>query len=362
MEPEDIAGYIESLRGHFAELEERMADPAIYAKGAEFRNVSQEHSKLSTLFEKFGRWEKSLAELSVNREMLTVETDGEMRELLVADIASLEKQSATLEKEIQLSLLPPDPNDAKNIIVEIKPAAGGEEAALFAGELLRTYLRFAEKHGWKIEILNQSATDLGGIKDVSFSLSGFDVFSLMKYESGVHRVQRVPATEAAGRIHTSTVTVSVMPEPGEVELDIRPEDLRFDVFRSSGPGGQCVNTTDSAVRVTHIPTGLSVASQQEKSQHRNKEIALRILYARMLEHKRQEEASRQAADKRSQVGTGDRSERIRTYNFPQNRVTDHRYNVNTFDLPKLMEGNLELILDQILMIVCEQRLEELRHT
>ncbi|WP_177995473.1 peptide chain release factor 1 [Victivallis lenta] len=361
MEPEDIAGYIDNLRGRFAELEERMADPAIYARGAEFRSVSQEHRKLGALFEKFESWKKALSELADNREMLTVEEDGEMRDLLTADIASLEEKSTKLEEEIQVSLLPPDPNDAKNIIVEIKPAAGGDEAALFAGELFRAYLHFAEKQGWKVEILDQSDTDLGGLKDVSFSLSGCDVFSLMKYESGVHRVQRVPATEAGGRIHTSTVTVAVMPEAEEVELDIRPEDLRFDVFRSSGPGGQCVNTTDSAVRVTHIPTGLSVASQQEKSQHRNKEIALRILYARMLEHKQQEEASKQAADKRSQVGTGDRSERIRTYNFPQNRVTDHRYNVSTFDLPKLMEGELNLILDQILMIVCEQRLEQLRH-
>ena len=361
MVPEDIAAYIENLRGRFAELEERMADPTIYSRGAEFRRVSQEHRKLGTLFEKFESWKKALAELAENHEMLTVEEDAEMRDLLTADIESLEQKAAKLEEEIQVSLLPPDPNDAKNIIVEIKPAAGGDEAALFAGELFRAYLHFAEKQGWKVEILDQSDTDLGGIKDVSFSLSGCDVYSLMKYESGVHRVQRVPTTEAGGRIHTSTVTVAVMPEAEEVELDIRPEDLRFDVFRSSGPGGQCVNTTDSAVRVTHIPTGLSVASQQEKSQHRNKEIALRILYARMLEHKQQEEASRQAADKRSQVGTGDRSERIRTYNFPQNRVTDHRYNVNTFDLPKLMEGDLNLILDQILMIVCEQRLEQLRH-
>ena len=291
------------------------------------------------MFRKFDDWRKALAELADNREML---------------------KAQKLEADIQISLLPPDPNDAKNIIVGIKPAAGGDEAALFAGELFRAYMKFAEKKGWRIEVLDQTDTELGGIKDVSFSLSGDEVYSLMKYESGVHRVQRVPATEAGGRIHTSTVTVAVMPEAEEVELDIRPEDLRFDVFRSSGPGGQCVNTTDSAVRVTHIPTGIAVASQQEKSQHRNKEIALRILYARLLEHKQQEEADKQAADKRSQVGTGDRSERIRTYNVPQNRVTDHRFNVNTFDLPKLMEGDLDLILDQILMIACERRLDQLR--
>ena len=360
MVPEDIAGYIENLHGRFAELEAALADPAIYAKGAECRRVSQEHRKLETLFRKFDDWRKALAELADNREMLTAETDAELRELIAADIAELEVKAQKLEADIQISLLPPDPNDAKNIIVGIKPAAGGDEAALFAGELFRAYMKFAEKKGWRIEVLDQTDTELGGIKDVSFSLSGDEVYSLMKYESGVHRVQRVPATEAGGRIHTSTVTVAVMPEAEEVELDIRPEDLRFDVFRSSGPGGQCVNTTDSAVRVTHIPTGIAVASQQEKSQHRNKEIALRILYARLLEHKQQEEADKQAADKRSQVGTGDRSERIRTYNFPQNRVTDHRFNVNTFDLPKLMEGELDLILDQILMIACERRLDQLR--
>ena len=360
MVPEDIAGYIENLHGRFAELEAALADPAIYAKGAECRRVSQEHRKLETLFRKFDDWRKALAGLADNREMLTAETDAELRELIAADIAELEVKAQKLEADIQISLLPPDPNDAKNIIVGIKPAAGGDEAALFAGELFRAYMKFAEKKGWRIEVLDQTDTELGGIKDVSFSLSGDEVYSLMKYESGVHRVQRVPATEAGGRIHTSTVTVAVMPEAEEVELDIRPEDLRFDVFRSSGPGGQCVNTTDSAVRVTHSPTGIAVASQQEKSQHRNKEIALRILYARLLEHKQQEEADKQAADKRSQVGTGDRSERIRTYNFPQNRVTDHRFNVNTFDLPKLMEGDLDLILDQILMIACERRLDQLR--
>ena len=362
MTPSDISGYIEKLRSRADELEKRLADPEIYSRTDEFRKVNQEHSKLSTLLEKFDRWVKSLSDLDDNRSMLAEEQDSELRELIENDILQLQESCASLEEEIQISLLPPDPNDSKNIIVEIQPAAGGDEAALFASELYRAYLYFAEKQGWKVEILEQSDTDLGGVKNVSFSLSGCDVYSKMKFESGVHRVQRVPATEAGGRIHTSTITVSVMPEAEEVELDIRQEDLRFDVFRSSGPGGQCVNTTDSAVRVTHIPTGLSVASQQEKSQHRNKEIAIRILYARLLERKQSEEAAKQAADKRSQVGTGDRSERIRTYNFPQNRVTDHRFNVSTFDLPKLMQGDLDLILNPILKLVCEQQLEELKNS
>ena len=360
MIPDDIAAYMENLHERHAELEAALSDPGIYNRGNEFCQVSQEHRKLGQLFADFDAWKKALSELAGNKEMLAAEQDAEFREVIAADIEELESRSEKLEAAIQLALLPPDPNDAKNIIVEMKPAAGGDEAALFTGELFRAYLHFAEKNNWKVELLSQSDTDLGGVKDVSFSLSGDDVFSLMKFESGVHRVQRVPVTEAGGRIHTSTITVAVMPEAEEVELDIKPEDLRFDVFRSSGPGGQCVNTTDSAVRVTHIPSGVSVASQQEKSQHRNKEIALRILYARLLEVKQQEEAAKNADAKRSQVGTGDRSERIRTYNFPQNRVTDHRFNVATFDLPKLMEGDLELILDQIRMIVCEQQLEQLR--
>ena len=360
MEPEEIREYIDRLRTRGKELEAKLADPAVYAKPDECRRVTQEHRKLETLFSDFDAWVRSKREIAENHAMLSSENDAELRELISSDITALEERSAALEAKIQLSLLPPDPNDDKNIIVEIKPAAGGDEAALFAGELLRAYLHFAERQDWKIEILDESQTDLGGIKNVSFSISGADVYSLMKYESGVHRVQRVPTTEAGGRIHTSTVTVAVMPEAQEVELDIDPEDLRFDVFRSSGPGGQCVNTTDSAVRVTHIPTGLSVASQQEKSQHRNKEIALRILYARLLEIKQREEAAKQAADKRSQVGTGDRSERIRTYNYPQNRVTDHRFNVSSFDLPRVMEGEFELVLDPIRRIVCEQQLEALR--
>ena len=360
MTPADIENHINKLKERGKELENALSAPDVYSDLTNFRRMSQELSKLDSLFTNFDNWQSSLNQLEENQEMLSSENDPEMRELLESEISELSSACTELEKLVQLALLPPDPNDAKNIIVEIKPAAGGDEAALFAGDLFRAYMHYAEKQGWKLELLDETPTDLGGIKDVSFSLSGNEVFSRMKYESGVHRVQRVPATEAAGRIHTSTITVAVMPEAEEVELNIKPEELRFDVFRSSGPGGQCVNTTDSAVRVTHIPTGLSVASQQEKSQHRNKEIALRILYARLLERKQDEEARKQAADKRSQVGTGDRSERIRTYNYPQNRVTDHRFNVSTFDLPKLMEGEFDLILAPILQITCERQLEELR--
>ncbi|MBE6355722.1 MAG: peptide chain release factor 1 [Lentisphaerae bacterium] len=357
-----MQNHIDNLRSRSKVLEADLSDPAVLNDMVQFRRASQELSKLTALFADFDRWVNCLNSINTDREMLTAENDAEMRELLEEELLSLHQEAEQLENRVQISLLPPDPNDSKNIIVGIKPAAGGEEAALFAGELFRAYLHYAESQGWKVDILEQSDTDLGGIKDVSFSLAGCDVYSKMKFESGVHRVQRVPATEAGGRIHTSTITVAVMPEAEAVELNIKPEDLRFDVFRSSGAGGQHVNTTDSAVRVTHIPSGLSVASQQEKSQHRNKEIALRILYARLLEHKQQQEQEKMAADKRSQVGTGDRSERIRTYNFPQNRVTDHRFNVSSFDLPKIMEGEFALILDQIFKITCEQQLEKLRNS
>ena len=361
MIPADIIDHIEKLRSRVSELESLLSSPEVFGDMAKFRRLTQELSKLSALSADFDQWVSALETIEADKELLITENDSDMRLLLEEEITTLATRAEALENRVQLALLPPDPNDAKNIIVGIKPAAGGDEAALFAGELFRAYLHFAEAQNWKVELLDQTDTDLGGIKDVSFSLSGSDVYSKMKFESGVHRVQRIPATEAGGRIHTSTVTVAVMPEAEAVELNIKPEELRFDVFRSSGAGGQHVNTTDSAVRVTHIPSGLSVASQQEKSQHRNKEIALRILYARLLEHKQQQEQEKLAADKRSQVGTGDRSERIRTYNFPQNRVTDHRFNVSSFDLPKIMEGEFGLILDQILRISCEQQLEKLRN-
>lgn len=358
MTPEDIAPYLNRLEQHFKELEARLADPAIYANHQAAAKVSREHQKISQLFKHHARWIKALAELADNRAMLQ-EEDDELREMILPDIEMLENEIGQLESAIRFSLLPPDPNEDKNTIVEIRPAAGGDESALFAGDLFRLYSRYSEKKGWKLEILDQTLSALGGIKSIAFSLAGDDVYSKMKYEKGVHRVQRIPSTESGGRIHTSTVTVAIMPEAEEVELKINPEDLKFDVFRASGPGGQSVNTTDSAIRVTHLPTGLVVISQQEKSQHRNKEIAMRILRARLLEKQQQEDMEKMSADKKAQIGTGDRSERIRTYNFPQNRITDHRFGVTIHDLPKLLEGDLDMLLEHIIAIDCERQLESL---
>ncbi len=357
MTPNEIAPHIETLRSRFAELESRLSDPSIFSRQKEFRDISREHQKLSTLVRRFDAWKSALAELDSNRKLFAEEQeDSEMRAMAAVEIERLEKETPIAEKEIRIALLPPDPNDGRDVIVEMRPAAGGEEAALFTGELSRAYTKYAESRGWRQEVLDLTGSSLGGIKEMIFSLSGADAYARMRYESGVHRVQRVPETEGSGRIHTSTITVSVMPEAEEVDIEIRTEDLRFDYFRSSGPGGQSVNRTDSAVRVTYLPTGLSVASQQEKSQHSNKATALRILRTRLLDEKRQTEAAKQAASKREQVGTGDRSERIRTYNFPQNRVTDHRYGVSVFDLPSLLEGELDRLLDEIIAIDAATRL------
>ncbi|NOY75940.1 MAG: peptide chain release factor 1 [Kiritimatiellaeota bacterium] len=359
MTPEEISGHIEGLRSRAAEVERGLSEPSVYSNQNKCRSLSRELRKLKNLFENFDRWTKALSELEDNRAMLADESDEEFQALINADIQKLESESESLEKQIMASLIPPDPNDDKNIIVEMKPAAGGDEAALFVGDLYRAYSHYAESNGWKKEVLDLTDSALGGIKDLVFSLSGDDVFSKMKYESGVHRVQRIPTTESGGRIHTSTITVSVLPEAEAVEIEVNSEDLRIDVYRASGPGGQCVNTTDSAVRITHVPTGTVVTSQQEKSQHRNKDIAMRILRARLLEVKQREEADKQAASKRAQVGTGDRSERIRTYNFPQNRVTDHRFNVTVHNLPKLLEGDLDTLFTEIIAIECERKLAEL---
>ncbi len=360
MNPDEIAEHIDGVRRRRAELEARLADPAVYANQAECKRISRERTRLGSLVDTFDSWRAALKQLAENREMLQTEIDAELRSMAETEIAELEAKIASLESSVRMSLVPPDPNDARDTIVEIRPAAGGEEASLFAAEMFRMFQKYAERRGWRFELLDLSESELGGVKEAVFSLSGDDVFSRMKYESGVHRVQRVPSTEASGRIHTSTITVSVLPEAEDFdEIQIRAEDLRIDTYRSSGAGGQYVNRTDSAVRITHLPTGLVVASQQERSQIRNREVAMRILKARLLEIQERAEAEKQAASKRSQVGTGDRSERIRTYNFPQNRVTDHRFGVSMHDLPRLMEGDLDGILDQILEIEGRRRIESL---
>ncbi len=359
MKPSDISSHISSLRERFEFLEKRLTEPDIFTKQQEYKEVSRERQRLLELLGFHDRWVASLKEYEENKAMLQIEEDEEMKQMITAELEKLDKESVLLEDKVKIFLMPPDPNDNRDIIIEIRPAAGGDEAGLFAGELYRAYCRFAEIKGWKNELLDFNGNAVGGVKEVVFSVAGDSVYSYMKYESGVHRVQRIPTTEAGGRIHTSTVTVSVLPEAEEVDIEIKPDDLRFDYFRSSGPGGQNVNRTDSAVRVTHIPTGVSVASQVEKSQHRNKAAALRILRARLLETKQQEEASKHADSKRKQVGTGDRSERIRTYNFPQNRITDHRFGVSVFDIPGVMNGVMEDLFQSIMRAVSEISLTQL---
>ncbi len=363
MKPEEIAPHIDAMKNRFAELEKKLAEPDAYSRPQECKNLSRERQHLQKVFDLYENWTRALREIRENSILIEQEKDEEFLELLQADRTEQEKKSVELEKDLTIALIPRDPADTRDTIVEIRPAAGGEEAALFAGEMFRMYFKFAERKGWRAEILDLSETDLGGVKEAVFSLTGEDVFSLMKFESGVHRVQRVPSTEASGRIHTSTITVSVLPEADELdEIELRHEDLEISTFRSSGPGGQNVNRTDSAVRILHKPSGLVVASQQERSQIRNREIAMRILSAKLLEIQRRSEAEKHAESKRIQVGTGDRSERIRTYNFPQNRITDHRYGVSSYDLPGLMEGALDQILNPILEEESHRAMEEFFHT
>ena len=331
-----------------ASVETDLSDPNVLSDAKRYRATLRDHAFLKKLESAFAAYEKALSDIEGNKALLD---DPDFKAEAEAEIASLTERLPELERRLLGALLPPDPFEGRNAVMEIRAGTGGEEAALFAGDLFRMYTHYAEKRGWKCEVMEQSDSELGGLKNVMFSLSGEDIFSRMKYESGVHRVQRIPVTESGGRIHTSTVTVSVLPEASEIDdIAIRPEDLEISTFRSSGPGGQNVNRTDSAVRIRHIPSGLVVASQQERSQIRNREIALRILKSRLLEIQRSEEAAKQAASKRLQVGTGDRSERIRTYNFPQNRVTDHRFGVvSVFNLPALMEGDLDLLLDPLFL-------------
>jgi peptide chain release factor 1 len=332
----------------YEELESMLLDPNLASNRKEYTRVSKERSELEEIVLRFRDWKKVEAEIEGNKALLE-ENDEEIRELAKAELPALRQRRDALEERLRTLLLPKDPNDERNVILEIRAGTGGEEASLFAADLFRMYSRYAEAKSWRVETLSGSSTGLGGLKEIIASIEGRGAYSRLKFEGGVHRVQRVPVTEASGRIHTSAVTVAVLPEADEVDVHIdEAKDLRIDVYRSSGPGGQSVNTTDSAVRVTHIPSGLVVACQDEKSQHKNKAKAIKILRARLLERAQEEQHKAEAATRRSMVGTGDRSERIRTYNFPQNRVTDHRINLTVYNLDRVIDGAVDEIVDALI--------------
>lgn len=335
------------LEKRYEELTRYLADPQVVSDPEKVRRYSQERVQLAEIVSKYRRYKAVESELTSTHAMLEEDLEPEMEELVRKEIHSLEEEREALLEEMRLLLLPKDPYDEKDVIVEIRAGTGGEEAGLFAADLYRMYTHYAENHGWATEILSSNQTGVGGFKEVILGVKGRDAYSRLKYESGVHRVQRVPITEASGRIHTSTATVAVLPEMEEVEVDIEPEDLRIDVFRSSGHGGQSVNTTDSAVRITHLPTGIVVSCQDERSQLQNRQRALSILRARLHASMEKERLEERGAERRSQVGTGGRSEKIRTYNFPQNRVTDHRINHTSHRLEGILDGDLDEIIDQL---------------
>lgn len=339
---------LEALEERFKFLDEKISDPEIIADRVVWSKYCKEHADLSPIIDKYLELKTANQTIEDDKEMLNEAQDKEFEKMIKSEMSEAQQKAKDAEEELKILLLPKDPNDDKNVIIEIRGGTGGEEAALFAADLLRMYSMYAETKHWKIDIMNSNATDIGGYKEVSFSVEGHGAYSRLKFESGVHRVQRVPETESQGRVHTSAVTVAVLPEVEEVEVEINQNDLRIDVFRASGPGGQCVNTTDSAVRITHIPTGIVVSCQDEKSQLKNKEKAMKILRSRIyeqLEARRNKEIS---DARKSQVGSGDRSERIRTYNFPQSRVTDHRINLTLYKLEQILNGDMDEIIDALI--------------
>jgi len=339
---------LEFIEGKYEELSIKISDPEIIADQNLWKKLVKEHSDIEPLVMKFREYKSVIKNIEDSEEMLREEEDKELLEMVKMELADLEEKRAALEEELKIMLLPKDPNDEKDVIVEIRGAAGGEEAALFAADLFRMYTRYAERQGWKVDILSSNPTDIGGYKEVIFEIIGKGAYSRLKYESGAHRVQRVPTTEAGGRIHTSTATVLVMPEADDIDFELDMNDVRIDVFRSSGHGGQSVNTTDSAVRVTHIPTGTVVTCQDEKSQLKNKEKALKILKSRLLEAEIAKKNAEIANERKSKIGTGDRSERIRTYNFPQGRVTDHRIGLTLYKLNDFLDGDLDEMIEALI--------------
>lgn len=331
---------LSAIEQRSVEILQQMSDPAVISDQVRFQRLAKAYAELEPVVETYQRYRKLLQSVAETRSLLADSAENDVRELVEAELEELGSKRGKLEEELTLLLLPRDPADEKNIILEVRAGAGGEEAALFGSELVRMYSRYAELHGWRVEMLSSNQTGVGGVREAILSIEGRGAYSQLKFESGVHRVQRVPVTESSGRIHTSTVTVAVLPEAEDVEVQIDQKDLRIDVFRSTGPGGQSVNTTDSAVRITHLPTGMVVSCQDEKSQHKNRAKAMKVLRARLLEAATAQQAAEISQTRRQQVGTGDRSERIRTYNFPQGRVTDHRIGLTLHSLPRVLEGEL----------------------
>lgn len=339
---------LESIRENFRELTEKLSDPGTIANQSEFQRLARRRAELEPIVETFEVYRQKLEALDGAKQLLAAENDPEMRQMAEMEIEELEPELEKMGAELKMLLIPKDADDGKNTIVEIRAGTGGEEAALFAANLYRMYTRYAESRGWKCEMMSMNDTGIGGIKEVVFSIQGTGVYGRLKFESGVHRVQRVPETEASGRVHTSAATVAVLPEAEDVDVQVDESELRIDVFRSSGPGGQSVNTTDSAVRVTHIPTGIVISCQDEKSQHKNKAKALRILKARLLDNAKMVQERDRAESRKSQIGSGDRSERIRTYNFPQQRLTDHRIGLTLYRLNEIVEGDLDEVINSLI--------------
>jgi peptide chain release factor 1 len=347
---------LQEIERRYDELERLVVDPAVIANRREFATLSRERAGLEDTIARWRERKELVRDIDEHRELVQ-DADPEIRAFAKSELPPLEARLVELDEELKRLLLPRDPNDDRNTVLEIRAGTGGDEAGLFAADLYRMYTRYAERHGWKVEVLSSSPTGIGGFKEVIALVQGKGAFSRLKFEGGVHRVQRVPATEAQGRIHTSAVTVAVLPEAEDVEIDLPEKDLRIDVYRSSGPGGQSVNTTDSAVRVTHIPSGIIVTCQDEKSQHKNKAKALKVLRARLLDRARDEQQAKIAANRKAMVGSGDRSEKIRTYNFPQSRVTDHRVNVTLHQLDRVLDGDLDAIVDALATKQQQEQLE-----